>query len=238
MGERNTMAEPMEEVVQARYMHNMLRLLTWADAVRGTVDLTLSGAAQAVFARFHAAIEKRLGKSSDLGDEDLKAWGSKLPGRTLKLAMILHLLDYLGEASGDVSLRDDPLGDLIAFGEQLPTEITWGTMERAIKIAHFLIPHAIAAFESMLGGRTLTDAQRILAWANQAHHDEFSWRDARRAFSKAVQKSPECNARLGAALTLLLSMGKIEQKDVSQEQRKTGRPHSAVYTIVDEGQAD
>jgi hypothetical protein len=233
MGQRDTTAVPMEPEVQERYVRNLLRLITWGHYVKGPVGLVLSGGAQAAFAPFHAEIEARLGEGSDLGDEDLRAWGSKLPGRTLKLCALLHLMDYLG------MLPDEEEFDIVAFGEGLPLEIGRRTMERAIKIARYIIPHQVAAFEKMLGGPTLTDAERILAWARHKQVQTFSWRDARRSFSRAIQKSRECNERVGQALALLLAMGRIEQKEVPEEEkRNTGRPHSPVYIIVPNGEAE
>jgi hypothetical protein len=228
MGQRNVAAEPMQSEVQAGYMWRILRLLTWADLVRGPVDVVLSGAAQAVFARFHAEIEKRLGRGADLSDEELRSWGSKLPGRVLKIALVLHLLDYL----------EDAPNPLYEFGDNLPLEVGRQTVERTIKIARFVIPHQVAAFEAMLGGRVWGDARRILGWAAHARKTEFSGREARRSFSQAVQRSPECNARLAAALNLLLSMGRIVQKPVPEGVRKTGRPPSPVYTILPEHEAE
>jgi Protein of unknown function (DUF3987) len=225
-GERDTTAPPMDAAVQVGYGGRMLRLLTWADAVRGPVDIVLSSAAHLTFARFHQQIEKRLGRDANLGDDELVFWGTKLPGRTLKIALVLHLFDYL----------EDAPSDLIAFGEHLPSEISRETLERAITIVEYIIPHQIAAFGAMLGGAAWADAERILAWAEHTQRTEFSQRDARYALPKIVQNSHECTARVGSALSLLLAIGAITRKEPepAEKQPKTGRPHSPIYQVVEE----
>jgi hypothetical protein len=229
MGRRDTTAEPMDAQVQARYVRNLLRLITWTHHVKGTVDLVLSSAAQAAFGSFHAEIEARLGEGSDLGDEELKAWGSKLPGRVLKIAAHLHLMAHLAAVPDDV--------DLVGFGERLPLEIERPTMEGAIRVARYLIPHAVAAFETMLGGQALADANRITAWARRKTLVTFSRRDARRAFPRSIQRSAECDWRLDQALRLLLNSGRIMEKEPSPAeagQTRTGRPHSTEYIVLED----
>ena len=83
-------------------------------------------------------------------------------------------------------------------------------------IARYLIPHAVVAFETMLGGQR---------------------RDARRAFPRSIQRAPECDSRLGQALALLLAMGRIAEKEPEPAQDgwvRLGRPHSRVYIILTE----
>ena len=104
-------------------------------------------------------------------------------------------------------------------------------------IARYLIPHAVVAFETMLGGQALADAKRLMEWATRQQRDEFSRRDARCAFHRSIQRAPECDSRLGQALALLLAMGRIAEKEPEPAQDgwvRLGRPHSRVYIILTE----
>jgi hypothetical protein len=233
IGQRDIDPPVLDATVQERYRHNVRTLLQWMHELREEtpVQLVLEPAAQAVLGSFRRETEVQLGEGSQLGDAELRWWGSKLAGRVVKIASHIHMMEHLERLPAHVSLHE--------FGERLSEEITRRTLEGAISIGRYIIPHQVQAFESMLGGAALADAKRLAAWWERTERTEFSGRDARYAFPKTIQQSLECNSRLAQALSLLLAMGRIELKEEQPAKHpQGGRTHSLVYVVVQQPQAE
>ena len=112
-----------------------------------------------------------------LGDggqmEIMRDWGAKLAGATLRLAAVLHCVEY------------GPTG-----------EIEGPTLAAAIEIARYLVPHAEAVLNMMLASEDTgdDDARYVLRWIERHGRREFTKSEAqhhgKRRFPKADDIDP------------------------------------------------
>src|SRR5690606_37493896 len=117
--------------------------------------------------KWMAEIEPQLGEGGRM--EMMADWGAKLAGATLRLAGIMHCVEYGPE--GNIGVK---------------------TLAAAIEIARYLMPHASYTL-SMMSATTATvddDAQYLLRWINRHEAREFSRRDAHQ-HAKSRFPSPE-----------------------------------------------
>jgi hypothetical protein len=91
---------------------------------------------------------------------------SKLPGQVVRLAADLHMA-RLSESRGPVELVD---------------------VERAVEIAHYLIPHALHALDGPEVNPTCRLANRLKGWIKRTNQAAFTTRDAYRAVNKPVDE--------------------------------------------------
>jgi hypothetical protein len=132
----------------------------------------------------------------------LRDWGGKLCGLTLRVAGILHCVEC-----------------------GLAGEIRPETIEAAIVIARYAIPHAAAALALMEGGAGGRDgdARWVWRWIERHGLREFT----RRELHQQVKHRYQTVEELEPALKELESRGYIRPKPT--EATKTGRPPSPVY---------
>lgn len=102
--------------------------------------LTLTPEALRAWLAFSQYVEDRQGPDGEY--YDIQDWTGKLPGTALRIAGLLHVVEF-GEAS---------------------TEISEATIERALDLAALLIEHARAAFDAMGNEAAQDDAQTVLRW--------------------------------------------------------------------------
>lgn len=94
--------------------------------------------------------------------EDLKDWGSKLPGAVARIAGVLHLASWVGRAN-------------------VPTEIDRSTVVAALEVGASLISHCRAVFQLMDRDPESGKAERIIAWVLRQRSLFFTVRDCFRA---------------------------------------------------------
>ncbi len=143
-----------------------------------------------------------------LGDggrmEAIRDWGSKLAGATLRLAAVLH------------SVENSPEG---CIGK--------ATIEAAVEIARYLIPHAEAVLNMMQAqdGSGDEDAHYVLRWIKRHDRQEFTKTEAqhhgKRRFPRADDIDP--------ALAELVRRGHIRLRP--SEATRPGRPLSPTYEV-------
>lgn len=121
-------------------------------------ELQFDREADDLLAAFEAEIEPRLADGGDLSG--IRDWASKLAGATARIAALFAI------------------GDRPSFEFSPPTTVGVGQVSRAIALAHYLIAHALAAFERSAESRDVTTAKKVLTWASRKGLTEFSLRDA------------------------------------------------------------
>lgn len=127
--------------------------------------------------QFAAWVEPQLAKFGDLGH--MTDWGGKLVGAVARIAALLHMAGNSGAVA--------PWHDAVPLD----------TVERAIQIGMYLIPHARAAYGSMGADPDVADALHILAWVKRTATPSFTKREAFEAlkgrFKRAVDMDPALN---------------------------------------------
>jgi len=119
--------------------------------------LHLSAEARHAWLEFAAWLEPQLGSGGELGT--LTDWAGKLPGAVARLAGILHLAAHATD------------------GTPWALPISRDTVEDAIAIGRYLIPHARAAFAEMGVDPVVEEAKQILAWILRKQATTFTKRD-------------------------------------------------------------
>ena len=198
IGSRIIAATPVSVAVKEAYRQTVR---TVADTSRAVV-LGLTTDATVVLRDWEGEIEEMLGDGGPM--EIMRDWGAKLAGTTLRLAAVLHCVEH-GPA-GRISVE---------------------TIEAAIEIASYLIPHTEAALDMMKAKEDLPedDARYVLRWIERHGQREFTRRDAqqhgKRRFPKANDIDP--------ALAELTRRGYVRLR--SSESRGPGRPASPTYDV-------
>jgi replicative DNA helicase len=138
----------------------------------------------------------------------LAGWAAKLTGATCRIAALLHLAAHL---------RD-------GWARSVDAE----TLTGAIRLAGYLVDHALAVFDLMGADPRIHDARWLLDWINRTSHQQFTRRDAHHAaprgrFRKATDLDPP--------LTLLEEHGYLHRADTDQTSPKGGRPASPRFLV-------
>ena len=155
---------------------------------------------------FEAWVEPQLSEFGALGS--LTDFGGKLVGGVARIAGLLHMGEHAG--------REAPWDSLISLG----------TVERAIRIGEYLIPHARAAYATMGADAAIEDAKRVLAWVHRQGLSNFSKRqlfqDMKGYFKRVSQLEP--------ALAVLEEHGYIRCR-LAEPRPGAGRKPSPVYEV-------
>jgi replicative DNA helicase len=149
--------------------------------------LKLDLPAQARFQAFEEWIEPQLGEWGDLGS--MTDWGGKLAGAVGRIMALLHLASCVSHSS------------------PWSIPIDTATVEAAIQIGQYLIPHAKAAYSEMGMDEQLADARYLLRWIERQGAQTFTKREAFEG-TKGTFKKVEA---LEPALTMLQAHNFIRQ---------------------------
>jgi hypothetical protein len=165
------------------------------------LQLGLSVAALSRWKEFRLEVEKMMADYGKL--QDLRDWGSKLPGAILRIAAGIHC-------------------SLHAHGP-LPRDIQPETMDIALKLAAPMISNALAVFAMMEKPEQIAHAEKLLSWILKNGKIEFTLREMFCAhnsrFKVMVAMTP--------AVTELQERGYIRP---AQQSSKPGRP-SEVFEV-------
>lgn len=179
VGMRKASADPVPAGVDRAYRERMLGLGRLGLAEPGQV-LNLTPAARAIWDSFFDYVEPRLAEGAPLAE--VADWGGKLCGAVARIAGLLHL------ALAEGAARREP--------------VSAPTMEAAVKVGRYLIPHALVAF-ALIGADPRTDkARRLLAWLVRQEGDRIVRRDIHAALRGTFRKV----ADLAEALDLLAEL--------------------------------
>lgn len=153
---------------------------------------------------FAAEIEPELTAGASLAD--ITDWASKLVGATARIAALLHL-------------GDNPILNPSNLVEK-------ATVDRAIEVARYLIPHAEAAFSLMGADPAVADARYMLDVIIKRGWTEFSQRDLFEAAKGRMKKV----AYLKPGLLLLVDHDYLREQD-PPPRSGPGRPPSPRFSV-------
>ena len=169
--------------------------------------LRLSRQAVEEFRSFYEEIEHQLGEHGDL--RSILPWGGKLRGAVLRIAGLLELVKAAESFAGDA--RDEPT--------RTP-EISLQTIESAIEIGRYCVPHAQAALGQLRMDRDTTIAKRIERYLKSFGKKTVSTRELFEHTKGAADIGTV--ADIGPAIELLERHGYLRPK--AQDAPKRGRP--------------
>jgi len=206
VGRRAISPPPVPDSVRDAYTAALTRLLE-LPLPASPPPLIFDAHASRAFNAFRARIEPQLGEFGRLGD--MADWGSKLPGAVARVAGLLHLARH--------TLMTDPWDEPIAAA----------TMEAAIAIGEYAIPHALAAAGLMGMDGDDADSRYLLRWLAKEHRTSYPkqeiWQGTRRRFDKAEH--------LDRALDRL-EAHRIIRAHPSEERTGPGRKPAPVYEMT------
>ncbi|CAA9297167.1 MAG: hypothetical protein AVDCRST_MAG77-5261 [uncultured Chloroflexi bacterium] len=201
LGRRDVQAAPVPDAVRAKYAATLgvlLELVPQRSDDGTTVLHTLRFAPEAR-ERLHSFmewIEPQLAPDGEMGL--LTDWGGKLAGAVARIAGLLH-----GAAHPACPWA---------------SSITAATVDDAIAIGRYLIPHARAVFAEMGADPETEAARHVLAWIDRAGVEAFTKRDA----YQGTRGRFKTVAALEPALRVLAAHDFIWERPA--EDRQPGRP--------------
>ncbi|GAA4420245.1 DUF3987 domain-containing protein [Bremerella cremea] len=199
IGRRLVACPPVPEMVKAAYDHLVRRLFS----TEGLHVLQLTSEAAQAFQSWEVEAESMLAEGGEL--EAMRDWGAKLHGATLRLAGILHC---------------------VAGSLDQPVERS--SVEAAIAVSRYLIPHAEAVFDVMtaLEDPTTDGARYLVRWLDETCLEEFSRRDAHQHGRRKFKKVEDIDAPIGE----LIRRGYVRLK-VTEAETTPGRKPSPRYEV-------
>jgi hypothetical protein len=205
VGRRRSDPQLVESVLRTQYEETLRELVTvmaeWVEPMR----LTLTACARDAVMAYLDRNERRLGLHGDLSS--ITDWGSKLPGAMVRIAGGLHLAEHRGDA--------------------YRSPIQSSSIARAVDIADFYVPHALAVFDLMGADASREDAHAVLRWLMSKHLNEFSRRDA---FVAHRSRFPRVDA-LDPVLVMLQEHGWIRPVASPKMGKRGGRPSSPKFEV-------
>lgn len=155
-------------------------------------------------------LEPQLAEEGTLGA--LADWAGKLAGTTVRIAGLLHM-------AGEVTRPRHN-------SHNSQNKITKETVDRAIAVAQYLIPHARAAFAEMGADPAQHAARRVLVWLEQAQPLIFTKRECYQATKGTFRQASD----LDPVLELLMYHGHIRLIE-DAERPGPGRKPSQRYEV-------
>jgi hypothetical protein len=198
IGRREIAPSPVSDATREAYRHVVRKLAE----VEGEFVLELAAEASSLFRGWETEIEVMLGDGGQL--EFMRDWGAKLAGATLRLAAVLHCAEH------------GPAGRIEAR-----------TIEAAVEIARYLIPHAetVLSVMSACDDKADDDARYVLRWIERHSRQEFTKSEAQH---HGKRRFPRAND-IDAALDELTQRGYIRLKPAVTS--GPGRPPSPAYEV-------
>jgi replicative DNA helicase len=212
VGHRQPGAPPVPPALADRYaieLQTLAASLTTPASLAGDgpTILALDPQAGELLLDFERALEPRL--AAGTGDlAHLAGWAAKLTGATCRIAALLHLAAHL---------RD-------GWARPVDTE----TFVAAVRLAGYLVEHALATFDLMGADPRIDDARWLLDWIARTGHQQFTRRDAHRAAPRGrFRKTTD----LDPPLALLEEHGYLRRADTEPVSAKGGRPPSPRFLV-------
>ena len=198
IGRRIIAPTPVSDATREAY-RQMVRAIA---EVVGEFVLQLTRDAAARLQEWEADIEAMLAEGGQM--EIMRDWGAKLAGATLRLAAVLHCVKHGVEEPIDAS-----------------------TLQSAIEISRYLIPHADAVLNMMLAKESseVADARYVLSWIMRHDRREFTKRDVQQHGKRRFPRADDVDA----ALDELARRGYIRLRPA--EPARLGRPPSPAYDV-------
>ena len=211
LGRRDINPPAVPEAVYYTYCQSVRALLNTPFANDETGEpcphrLTFDTAGRERLQRFEAWVEPQLSEFGELGG--MTDWGGKLVGVVVRIAGLLHMADLVG--------TDNPW--------KVP--IPAATVERAIAVAMYLIPHAKAAFAEMGADEVVDKAKAILRWIQHNKLDSFTRREAHQGMRGTFKRVIEADS----PLAVLVDRGFVRERQETL-MGGPGRPSSPTYDV-------
>jgi len=190
LGRRNPNPPPVPEEVFQRYRQGILHLarLPFGEGPDGRPTANLlrfSPEASARWTAFLAELEPMLGDGGAL--DSVQDWAGKLAGAVARIAGTLHLME---------------------MGAAWAQPVAVETVENAIQIGRYLVPHNLAALAMVGADPAVEDARYLLAWIRRHGKRSFTQRDAHRGGQHRFARSED----LIPGLDLLEGHGYIRKR--------------------------
>lgn len=168
--------------------------------------LSLDAGAAARLRRYEAWVEPQLSEFGELGR--MTDWGGKIVGAVVRIAGLLHMTDLAGA------------------GDAWKVPISEATIECAIAIGLYLIPHAKAAFAEMGTDENIGNAKSILRWIEHKDLQSFTRRDVHQGTRGTFKRA----ADVDAPLAVLVARGFVRQRKETSA-NGSGRHPSPTYEV-------
>jgi hypothetical protein len=168
--------------------------------------LALSPAAKESWLQFAANLEPKLAPFGEFGS--MTDWAGKLAGAVIRFAGLLHVAQHADTKS--------PWG--------IPVSLK--TMQSAIRIGEYLIPHARAAFAEMGADPAVEGARHILAWIEKKHRPSLTKRDIFEGTKGRFKRADDLNK----PIELLIEHGFLRNK-AEPQRRGPGKPPSPAFEV-------
>ncbi len=151
-------------------------------------------------------LEPQLGEFGELGF--MSDWAGKLAGAAVRIAGLLHLAQYAAD------------------GALQSAEIKPKTMDAAIRVGEYFIPHARAAYAEMGADGVIQDTRYILRWIKEKLHKSFT---KRALFQETKGRFKRVEA-LGQPLGILMEHGFIGERPTAPRPGP-GRKPSPIFDV-------
>jgi replicative DNA helicase len=168
--------------------------------------LVISPSSNILLDQFLTWIEPHLGEQGAFGG--FADWAGKLAGAALRIAGLLAVATQVGSHNSHNSQN----------------EISEETLADALRLAHYLIAHARAAFAEMGTEPAMAGARRVVAWLEQRGLREFTKRELFEAIKGTYPKADD----LDPILKVLCDHGYIRLQ-ITEERGGPGRKPSPRY---------
>ncbi|MFC1705781.1 YfjI family protein [Planctomycetota bacterium] len=202
VGRREVAPPPVPDHVAATYERRLRELLV---ATSISIPIMLFGhEAGRQLDKFDREIESQLGLGGDLSG--IQDWAGKLVGQVVRVAALLHMAEH-GENGFEV-------------------DVCGTSVDRAIQIGRYLIPHAQLAYSEMGADPEIANACHLLRWIERARHESFTKRDAYQATKGRFRRVAE----LEPILDRLENHGYIRKRPLPPRCGR-GRKPSPVYDV-------
>lgn len=191
---------PVPPAIKERYEAGLFKLLENLDPqATAPIVLTMTDPSREAWLVLADEIEHQQGDGGKY--ESISDWTSKLPGAVARIACLIELAEV----------------GVLAF------EVSSCAMDRAVRLARLLIPHAQAAFGLLGTDATDIDAVAVLKWIQANDLPDFT----RRAAQKAQEGRFRSIERLNKALE------RLEHQDVLREFKRhnKGAPPTTAYRV-------
>lgn len=211
LGRRRVSPSAMSAAVRETYRRNILSLLALPGAVAENGEptahvLALSVQASAGLIALAEEIEPQLAEFGELGA--MTDWGGKVVGAVARIAGILHLARHAGERR--------------SWEEAVPLS----TLECAVEIGRYCIPHARAAYADMGADPVVAKARTVLAWLGRTGSRRVSRRDVFNGMRGRFKKIED----LDPALACLVDHGYLRPVEIAKK-AGPGRPPSPEFDV-------
>ena len=200
IGNRAIAATPVSKAKHESYREIVRGLAE----INGEFTLKLTTEALKSLRAWESEIEPSLGDGGEM--ETLRDWGGKLAGETLRLAAVLHCVEF--GATGLLGMQ---------------------TLEAAIEIARYLVPHAFAVLSGMDATEESAsdDACYVLRWIKRHSLREFTQRDAQQNGKRRFRKPDD----IIPALDELVQRGYTRKIAPEPKGKGPGRSSSPRYEV-------